>query len=182
MSDFNNPDFAEGLRCQNLGLYPQAFDYFFTMESAGLERTFRKCCEMAWSDQLQERQMERLLYELDFEVKQKNKVTIYNYGLVAHNRSTFNKQQMLTDINQFINQYNILVKEYFSSKSTFSCSRFIDLRKSMKKYRRDGIEKNGIRSTENLAYRLLRRLNVNLQSINEELSFDCENEHYSLKN
>ncbi len=100
----------------------------------------------------------------------------------AHNRSTFNHQRMLTDTNQFINQYNLLVKEYFSSKATFSCSRFIDLRKSMKKYRREGIAKNGIRSTENLTYRLLRRLNVNLQSTNEELSFDCENEHYSLKN
>ena len=97
MSDFNNPDFAEGLRCQNLGLYPQAFDYFFTMESAGLERTFRKCCEMAWSDQLQERQMERLLYELDFEVKQKNKVAIYNYGLVMkHLKNIPNATEILT--------------------------------------------------------------------------------------
>ena len=82
MSDFNNPDFAEGLRCQKLGLYPQAFDYFFTIESAGLERSFRKCCEMAWSDQLQERQIDRLLYELDIEVIRHNSTAIYNYGLV----------------------------------------------------------------------------------------------------
>jgi hypothetical protein len=82
MTDFNNPDFAEGLRCQNLGLYPQAFDYFFTMESAGIERSFRKCCEMAWSDQLQERQIDRLHYELDIEVKRNNGTAIYNYGLV----------------------------------------------------------------------------------------------------
>jgi len=82
MSDFNNPDFAEGLRCQNLGLYPQAFDLFFTIESAGLERTFRKCCEMAWSNQLQERQIDRLFYELDMEVKRKNGLAIFNYALV----------------------------------------------------------------------------------------------------
>jgi hypothetical protein len=83
LSYFNNPDFAEGLRCQNLGLYPQAFDLFFTIESAGYERTFRKCCEMAWSDQLQERQIDRLQYELDMEVKRKNGLAIYNYGLVT---------------------------------------------------------------------------------------------------
>jgi hypothetical protein len=82
MSNFNNPDFAEGLRCQGLGLYPQAFDFFITIESAGLERTFRKCCEMAWSNQLQERQMDRLIYELDMEVKRKNGIAVYNYGLV----------------------------------------------------------------------------------------------------
>ena len=82
MSNFNNPDFAEGLRCQNLGLYPQAFDFFITIESAGYERTFRKCCEMAWSNQLQERQIDRLFYELDTEVKRKNGIAIFNYGLV----------------------------------------------------------------------------------------------------
>ena len=82
MTEFNNADFAEGLRFQNLGLYPQAFDYFFTIESAGYERSFRKCCEMAWSNQLQERQIDRLFYELDIEVKRKNGIAIYNYGLV----------------------------------------------------------------------------------------------------
>ena len=70
------------MRFQNLGLYPQAFDLFFTIESAGYERTFRKCCEMAWSNQLQERQIDRLFYELDIEVKRKNGVAIYNYALV----------------------------------------------------------------------------------------------------
>ena len=70
------------MRYQNLGLYPQAFDLFFTIESAGYERTFHKCCEMAWSDQLQERQIDRLFYELDSEVKRKNGVAIYNYALV----------------------------------------------------------------------------------------------------
>jgi len=82
MSDLHNPDFAEALRFQHMGLYPQAFDLFFTIESAGLERTFRKCCEMAWSNQLQERQIDRLFYELDQEIKRKNGVAIYNYGLV----------------------------------------------------------------------------------------------------
>jgi len=82
MSDLHNPDFAEALRFQHMGLYPQAFDLFFTIESAGLERSFRKCCEMAWSNQLQERQIDRLFYELDQEVKRKNGVAIFNYGLV----------------------------------------------------------------------------------------------------
>jgi hypothetical protein len=91
LSYFNNPDFAEGLRCQNLGLYPQAFDYFFTIESAGYERTFRKCCEMAWSDQLQERQIDRLQFELDLEVKRKNGQAIYNYGLVMRHLNNIPK-------------------------------------------------------------------------------------------
>jgi hypothetical protein len=82
MPDLNNADFAEGLRFQNLGLYPQAFDEFITIEAAGHERSFRKCCEMAWSNQLQERQIDRLFYELETEVKRKNGVAIYNYGLV----------------------------------------------------------------------------------------------------
>ena len=91
LSYFNNLDFAEGLRCQNLGLYPQAFDYFFTIESAGYERTFRKCCEMAWSDQLQERQIDRLQFELDLEVKRKNGQAIYNYGLVMRHLNNIPK-------------------------------------------------------------------------------------------
>ena len=37
---------------------------------------------MAWSNQLQERQIDRLFYELDTEVKRKNGIAIYNYGLV----------------------------------------------------------------------------------------------------
>ncbi|MFZ4119033.1 MAG: hypothetical protein ACOYKP_05105 [Polynucleobacter sp.] len=82
MPDLNNADFAEGLRFQKLGLYPQAFDSFITIEGAGYERSFRKCCEMAWSGQLPERQMDRLFYELESEVKRKNGVAIYNYGLV----------------------------------------------------------------------------------------------------
>jgi hypothetical protein len=82
MSNFNNPDFAEGLRFQRLGLFPQAFDEFITIEAAGYERTFRKCCEMAWSNQLQERQIDRLFYELDMEVKRKNGIAVYNYGLI----------------------------------------------------------------------------------------------------
>jgi hypothetical protein len=98
LSYFNNPDFAEGLRCQNLGLYPQAFDLFFTIESAGYERTFRKCCEMAWSNQLQERQLDRLFYELDLEVKRKNGVAIYNYGLVMEFKRNIAKATELLNL------------------------------------------------------------------------------------
>jgi tetratricopeptide (TPR) repeat protein len=98
LSYFNNPDFAEGLRCQKLGLYPQAFDLFFTIESAGYERTFRKCCEMAWSDQLQERQMDRLFYELDLEVKRKNGIAIFNYGLVMEYLKKYTKASELLNM------------------------------------------------------------------------------------
>ena len=105
LSDFNNPDFAEGLRCQNLGLYPQAFDYFFTIESAGYERTFRKCCEMAWSDQLQERQIDRLQYELELEVKRKNGPAIYNYGLVMRHLKNIPKA---TDLLGLADQLKVL--------------------------------------------------------------------------
>ena len=98
LSYFNNPDFAEGLRCQNLGLYPQAFDLLFTIESAGYERTFRKCCEMTWSNQLQERQLDRLFYELDLEVKRKNGVAIYNYGLVMEFKQNIAKATELLNL------------------------------------------------------------------------------------
>ena len=82
MNSLHNDDFSQALRFQNIGLYPQAFDLFFSIESAGLERTIRKCCEMAWSNQLQDRQTELLFWELDQEVKRKNGPAIYNYGLV----------------------------------------------------------------------------------------------------
>ena len=98
MTEFNNADIAEGLRFQNLGLYPQAFDYFFTIESAGYERSFRKCCEMAWSNQLQERQIDRLFYELDMEVKRKNGIAIYNYGLVMEFKRNIAKATELLNL------------------------------------------------------------------------------------
>jgi hypothetical protein len=80
-----------------LGLYPQAFDYFFMIESAGYERSFRKCCEMAWSDQLQERQIDRLQYELDTEVRHNNSIAIYNYGLVMkHFKNTPKATELFT--------------------------------------------------------------------------------------
>lgn len=91
----NNDDFSEGLRFQKLGLFPQAFDQFIQTESSGSTRTFRKCCEMAWSNQLQERELDRLFYELDQEVKRKNGVAIYNYGLVMLNLRSEQKATQL---------------------------------------------------------------------------------------
>ena len=85
MSEFNiyqSPEYAQGIGFQEMGLYSQAFDAFFTVERAGLDRTFRKCCEMARSDQLDERQIERLFIELDEEVWKKNGPAVFNYGLV----------------------------------------------------------------------------------------------------
>jgi hypothetical protein len=68
---YQSPEYAQGIGFQEMGLYPQAFDAFFTFEKAGPERSFRKCCEMAWSDQLEERQIELLFFELDEEVWKK---------------------------------------------------------------------------------------------------------------
>jgi hypothetical protein len=53
---------------------------------------------MAWSNQLQERQLDRLFYELDLEVKRKNGVAIYNYGLVMEFKRNIAKATELLNL------------------------------------------------------------------------------------
>lgn len=98
MSEFNfyqSPEYAQGIGFQEMGLYSQAFDAFFMVEKVGLDRTFRKCCEMARSDQLEERQIECLFIELDEEVWRKNGPAVFNYGLVLEFLEEFEKANQL---------------------------------------------------------------------------------------
>ena len=92
---YQSPEYAQGIGFQEMGLFPQAFDAFFTVEKAALDRTFRKCCEMAWSDQLEERQIEHLFLELDEEVWKKNGPAVFNYGLVLEHLEEFEKANQL---------------------------------------------------------------------------------------
>ncbi len=92
----------------------------------------------------------------------------------------FNRDTMATDARRFITAYNALVEEYAKDAKAFRCSRFGDLDDEMKTYRNAGINRDGSRSTENLAYRTLRRLGVNIPDMVDELEERCEEIQASL--
>jgi len=94
--------------------------------------------------------------------------------------SNFERQQMLQDLGGFINTYNGLISGYFADKRSFDCARWNDFSKDLSKYRNEGIEKSGTRSTENLVYRLLRRLSVNVIEQSSDLELECWNIQWSL--
>jgi hypothetical protein len=50
----------------------------------------------------------------------------------------------------------------------------------MSKYRDAGIKASGTRSTENLTFRLLRRLSINVITEVDDLALECRNIHWSL--
>lgn len=86
----------------------------------------------------------------------------------------FDRTQMATDMTRFIDTYNRLVSEYAGDKSRFECSRFGDLDRELSAYRNSGFTRGaGSRSTENLAYRALRRLNVNIPEAVDTLEDEC---------
>lgn len=95
--------------------------------------------------------------------------------------SKFDRQQMQKDLTGFITTYNILVTDYFASKRSFDCTRWNTFSKTLGKYRNEGIEKSGTRSTENLTYRLLRRLSVNVVEQSAALELECMNIQWSLE-
>lgn len=86
----------------------------------------------------------------------------------------FDRDQMATDMRAFIDKYNALVSDYTRDKTGFTCSRFGDLDDEMSTYRNTGFANgSGSRSTQNLAYRALRRINVNIPATLDDLEDEC---------
>jgi hypothetical protein len=86
----------------------------------------------------------------------------------------FNRATMATDMKKFIVEYNDLVAAYDADKKGFTCSRFGDLDSEMSVYRNSGFTQGlGSRSTQNLAYRALRRLNVPIPDMVDTLEDEC---------
>jgi len=86
----------------------------------------------------------------------------------------FDRAQMATDMKAFIGKYNALVSDYTRDKGGFDCSRFGDLDADMSKYRNTGFANgSGSRSTQNLAFRALRRINVNIPQAVDDLEDEC---------
>ena len=77
-----NSDFYQAEEYLKLGLYPQAFEAFMSLEIGNFECTFLASCKMALDGQLNESQLEVLFHELERELKNKNPQAIYNYGVV----------------------------------------------------------------------------------------------------
>jgi hypothetical protein len=93
----------------------------------------------------------------------------------------FDHDQMLVDARHFIAAYNNLMTDYFAAKKGFDCERFAALSKEMRDYRHAGIMKNGTRSTANLTYRMLRRLNVNVSETTRMVALECQNIQWTLE-
>ena len=88
--------------------------------------------------------------------------------------NNFDRATMATDMKKFIRQYNDLATAYASDKKSFTCSRFGDLDSAMSVYRNSGFTEGlGSRSTQNLAYRALRRLNVSIPDMVDVLEDEC---------
>ena len=95
--------------------------------------------------------------------------------------SRFDRNQIMTDAKGFIAEYNRLVSDYFADKKAFDCGRLGAFTKEMRSYRGAGIDKDGTRSTPNLTYRMLRRLNVNLTETTRQLGVECRAIHWTLE-
>ena len=93
----------------------------------------------------------------------------------------FSRARVLAELKDYIARYNDLARTYGQSKQGFNCELFSELREEVRLYRRKGIAKDGIRSTENIVYRSLRRVNGNLLRQMEDLELECENIQGSLQ-
>lgn len=86
----------------------------------------------------------------------------------------FDRNQMAIDMASFIGKYNALVSDYGRDKAGFACSRLGDLDDEMSVYRNTGFANgSGSRSTQNLTYRALRRINVNIPASLDTLEDEC---------
>jgi len=99
----------------------------------------------------------------------------------AMQENRFDRAQMKADAQRYIMRYNDLVSSYFASKKGFDCSRFKDFTQEFRAYRGAGIDKDGTRSTTNLTYRMLRRLNVNVSETVRQLGVECRTIQWSLE-
>lgn len=93
----------------------------------------------------------------------------------------FDRTQMMVDAKRFITQYNRLVTDYFADKKAFDCGQLGAFTKEIRSYRGAGIDQDGTRSTPNLTYRMLRRLNVNLTETTRQLAVECRTIHWTLE-
>ena len=64
-------------------------------------------------------------------------------------------------------------EEYAKNKKAFACEKFGALDDEMKAYRGAGLDAAGQRSTQNLTYRALRRISVNIPDMVDELEDEC---------
>lgn len=86
----------------------------------------------------------------------------------------FDRNQMKIDAKKFIGKYNDLVRQYLAGKKGFDCTRFNALDREMADYRSQGFQQGlGSRSTRNLTYRALRRLNVEIPEMVDKLEDEC---------
>lgn len=95
--------------------------------------------------------------------------------------SNFDRTQMATELKSFISKYNDLVSSFVDDKKQFDCARFGELDSEMGAYRNTSFTKGlGSRSTPNLVYRALRRMNVNIPSMLDSLEDECINVQESI--
>jgi hypothetical protein len=86
----------------------------------------------------------------------------------------FDRAQMTADMTHFISTYNDLVSAYQKAPKGFDCSRFGAIDDEMAAYRNQGFTEGlGSRSTQNLVYRALRRLNVSIPDMVDTLQDEC---------
>ena len=86
----------------------------------------------------------------------------------------FDRSQMMSDAMVFVGKYNDLASSYATAKKGFACSRFGALDDEMAAYRDSGFSSGlGSRSTQNLTYRVLRRLNISIPDMVDTLEDDC---------
>ncbi len=86
----------------------------------------------------------------------------------------FDRTQMAADLRKFVAAYNELVTQYAAGRKGFDCSQFGDLDDELGDYRDSGFTNGfGSRSTQNLTYRALRRLNVSIPKTLDTLEDQC---------
>jgi len=86
----------------------------------------------------------------------------------------FDRTQMKADMTKFIAAYNDLVSAYQQSPKGFDCTRFGAIDDEKAAYRNTGFTEGlGSRSTQNLVYRALRRLNVSVPDMVDTLQDEC---------
>lgn len=98
----------------------------------------------------------------------------------TQNLNSFDEDAIYLDAKRYITLYNEVAAAFNARPVGFDCSRFTSLAAEMRRYRTEGIGLHGIRSTPNLTYRMLRRLNINLPDSLREASNECASINSSL--
>ena len=125
-------------------------------------------------------------YPKDIESRLEQGVGVYSLTtgkwlkLPQVNPAYFSREQIFTDSRHYIDAYNALATSFAAQKIGFDCQRFTVLREDLRDYRRKGMIGTGIRSTANITYRLLRRLDFNLLREAEAMAEECSNINASL--